>query len=276
MVPVLDRYRPAALAAAAILLAIGVLPGATGGANSAAPASFDAGAVDDVSEVGSSTGGVAAAPESGPTGETGGVPMPPVRTPSTVATGGTSSFVPPPRAAPAPSPSPSPSAPPPFDPGSFGADPDDEPEALRIVVTAYAATTGGTPVPTDVPDATLPVGTRIGQTDKASYLRLEGDETTLVLTEVADGRRGSDFEVAPVQACQILDAGWEGGENLSFSDAPEHDPEDCVDATVAVDGTWSIPLLGFSDPTDDRGLALVPSADAPIDFQVTFASVVAG
>ena len=36
-----------------------------------------------------------------------------------------------------------------------------------IVATAWASTTGGTPIPSDVPEGSLPVGARIDQVDKA-------------------------------------------------------------------------------------------------------------
>lgn len=276
LVPVLDRYRPAALAATAIIVAVGVLPGATGGSGLAAPAAFDAGFVDEADE--DVDDDLEAAAPSEPTGEldgqatAGAVPVPR----STVATPAPS--FPSPPASPAPAPS---SAPPPastFDPApSTGADDvaDDAPEELRIVAAAYASSTGGTPLPTDVPEGSLPVGARVDQMDKASYLRLDGSASALVLNELADGRRGSEFESSPVQACQITDAGWEPAENMAFSDAPAHDPEVCVLATILPDGRWSIPLDAFADPTDDRGIALVPAPDAPIDFQVTFAATVA-
>lgn len=287
MVPVLDRYRPAALAVSAVLVAVAVLPGATQGSESAAPAAFDAGPASDA-------GGFEDdfTSEPAPTEPSGAVdteaeasvpePASPGFTPS--APSSSPSFTPSP--APSPSPSFSPSAPAPSPPPQSSASPspaapaptlatpgnDDAEEPLRITVSGYASTTAGTPVPPDAPDGSLPVGTRVGQTDKASYIRLAGDGSTLVLTEIDDGRRGGDFESSPVQACQITDAGWKGGDNMTFADAPAHDPESCVAVTPQPDGTWSLPLISFADPTDDRGLALVPAPDAPLDFQVTFAA----
>ena len=152
---------------------------------------------------------------------------------------------------------------------------DDEPQPMRIVATAWASSTGGTPIPSGVPEGTLPVGTRVGQVDKASYIRLSGDETMVVLNEVADGRRGSDFESSPVQACQITASGWQTGESLSFDDAPAYDAKNCTEVTFGGNGTWTIQLGQFESPADNRGFALVPSAEAPLDFQVTFSSVAA-
>lgn len=272
LVPVLDRYRPAALAATAIIVAVAVLPGAGRGTGLAAPAAFDAGFVEDADEgvddeVASpsapATPGASAAPAASPAPRIAPTPAP--------------SFAPA-RPSPAPSSRPEPApAPAPASVPSTGGDDlaGEEPEALRIVTAAWASTTGGTPLPTEVPEGSLPVGARVDQVDKASYIRLSGGGSALVLTELADGRRGSDFETSPVQACQITDPGWEAAENMSFDEAPVHDPERCVAATMLADGRWSIPLTGFADPTDDRGIALVPAPDAPIDFQVTFAATVA-
>lgn len=274
LVPVLDRYRPAALAATAIIVAVAVLPGATGGSGLAAPAAFDAGFAEEPEDV--STDEVAApSPPSGglDVGSTPSAPPPPrvSAAPAPSFTAPRPSVTPAPRSAPAPSFDP----PPPSTGSEDDAAGDVEPEPLRIVAAAYASTTGGTPLPPEVPEGSLPVGTRVDQMDKASYIRLDGAASSLLLTELADGRRGGDFEAPPVQACQITEPGWEPAENMSFGDAPAHDPEVCVPATMLPDGRWSIPLNLFADPTDDRGIALVPAPDAPIDFQVTFAATVA-
>lgn len=274
LVPVLDRYRPAALAATAIIVAVAVLPGATQGTGIASPAAFDAGFVDDEGQEGQGGTEEVASPAAP---AAGGLPAPsaapaPRIAPATPAGSFTprssSSFD-----APAPTPAPTPRG----DLNGSGR-PDavaDDPEPLQIVAAAYASTTGGTPLPTEVPEGSLPVGARVDQVDKASYIRLSGSGSSLVLTELADGRRGSDFESAPVQACQITDPGWQAAENMSFDEAPAHDPDVCVPASMLPDGRWSIPLTMFADPTDDRGIALVPAPEAPIDFQVTFAATVA-
>lgn len=272
LVPVLDRYRPAALAATAIIVAVAVLPGASGGPGLAAPAAFDAGFVEDADDADQEVASPEAPPA--PVDEppvAGSVPVP--RSPT--ASPAPSFSAPRPSPAPAPRPAPAPAPTPAFGPPpSTGSDDggDDAADELRIVAAGYASTTGGTPLPPEVPEGSLPVGNRVDQVDKASYVRLDGSGSTLLLTELADGRRGSDFEVAPVQACQITDEGWEAAENMAFADAPAHDPEVCVAATMLPDGRWSIPLSAFADPTDDRGIALVPAPDAPIDFQVTFAA----
>ncbi|HSP03627.1 MAG TPA: hypothetical protein VLR27_09015 [Acidimicrobiales bacterium] len=152
-------------------------------------------------------------------------------------------------------------------------------ESLRIAAAGWASSTGGTPVGATVesiPEGALPVGTRVGQTDKVAFVRLAGDATALVLAEDAAGRRGSAFDASPVQLCQVTAAGWEAGEDQAMSDAPPHDPDLCAPGQQGADGTWSFTLTLFEDPTDDRGLALVPTADAPLDFQITFAGQALG
>lgn len=282
MVPVLDRYRPVALAAAAVLVAIAVLPGATRGSDSARQALFDAGAGNETDSAPTSAPATAA-PDGGdaPAGVGGSdvaaTPPPPDFSPSS----GNSSFSPSgasssERSAPA-SVQPTPTSVAPSPGFGAGTDSGSEPDPLRIVVTTYASTTGGTPIPDDTPDDSLPVGTRVGQTDKASYIRLSGEGDRLVLTEVSGGGRGGDFDTSPVQACQILDSGWEGSdEAVAFAEAPEHDPDDCVPVTPQGDGSWSLLLSGFADPADDRGFALLPSDDPPLDFQVDFAARASG
>lgn len=283
MVPVLDRYRPAALAVLAVLVAVAVLPGAVSGSAPPEQAAFDAGAVpdDDFGDDEDPVSVPSTAPSDDDADASTVVPAPAPDTftqPDRSFSPSDDSFSSPPPSSSSDSPSSSDSsstAPAPFipSPDSGSASDDADPEPLRIVGSAYASTTAATPLPDDIPEGSLPVGTRVGQTDKASYIRLAGDETTLVLAEVADGRRGSDFEATPVAACRITDAGWESStEAMAFSEAPEHDPEECVPVTRDQDGVWSVDLGGFGDPADPAGFALVPSEDAPIDFQVTFAA----
>lgn len=296
MVPVLDRYRPAALAAAAVLVAIIVLPGAERAGN-AGPVAFegssssafgefedsDAGVDEVAADVpadegadGFATDDAVAAPSFSPADESPSFSAP---------DSGSSSFSP----SPSPSfdPSPSPSDPstspspgssfapgPAFEPPAAGDD-GDTPSPLRIVASLWASATGGTPLPSGVPEDSLPVGTRIGQTDKVSFVRLTGDAKQLVLREVEDGRRGNDFESSPVRVCQVTDPSWESGENVALSDAPEYDTDTCVDLVDGGDGTWSANLAVFPSPTGEAGLALVPAAEPPMDFQLTFATAAA-
>lgn len=280
--PTIDAYRPVALAVAAILGLVVVLPGATGGDGGSPVSDFastPAAAEDGVSsDAPPTTGGAtrggsddADVPTTGPVGS-------PVALPATAPR----AAVPLPSArssSPPPSPDPGGAADAPRPPaggavsggsGSLDSDP------LQIVASGWASSTGGSPVPTaeaeNVPEGTLPVGTRLGQTDKVSFVRLSGEGSALVLAEDAAGRRGRSFEAPPVQLCAISEGTWEAGEAQPMSEAPQHDPDSCVPAQQRPDGTWAFNLSVFPDPADERGFALVPAADAPIDFQITFAA----
>lgn len=170
---------------------------------------------------------------------------------------------------PSPSPRPSGSAPPAVaEPPSGGA-----PAPLTVREAGWASQGAGTPLATvGVPDGTLPVGTRLGQVDKASFVRLDGDATTLVLAEEPSGARASVGDPA-VQACVIVadDAAWTAAEGMSFDDAPAWDPNACADGVRGDDGTWTFDLGTLALHAGDAGFALVPTADAPVDFQVAFA-----
>ncbi len=114
----------------------------------------------------------------------------------------------------------------------------------------------------------LPVGKRIGQTDKYSFVRLNGDAPVLILTEVADGAR-TTAGVVGVSACQITDDTWAEQDNVPSDRAPKFDSTKCAVGTRAADGSWSFDLTPFPTPTDRRGFALVPTG-ASIDYQVNF------
>lgn len=149
----------------------------------------------------------------------------------------------------------------------------DEPWApLTIQAAGWASEASGSPVATiGVPDGTLPVGTRLGQVDKASFVRLDGTDTSLVLVEEPGGRRAA-VGAPSVKACAIdvADSGWVASEAMSFDEAPSWDPNACVEGVVADDGTWTFDLTSFPSRTAAAGFALVPTRDAPLDFQVTF------
>lgn len=145
-------------------------------------------------------------------------------------------------------------------------------QPLTVRASAWASQGSGTPLATvGVPEGTLPVGTRLGQVDKASFVRIEGTATSLVLTEDPAGSRAGVGD-ASVQACAVepADAAWVEAEAMSFDDAPDWDPNACADGVRSDDGTWRFDLGSFASRTGDAGFALVPTADAPLDFQVTF------
>jgi hypothetical protein len=142
---------------------------------------------------------------------------------------------------------------------------------LIVTDKAWASQEAGTPLDTQgVPDGDLPVGTRLGQVDKASYVRLSGSESTLKLREDAAGNRAPANGEPLIRACQITDASWKPATAEGFGSAPKYDTGACVDGKRAADGTWSFDLSNFDDATDARGFALVPAAGAPVDFQVAF------
>ncbi len=135
---------------------------------------------------------------------------------------------------------------------------------------AWASRTAGTPLASDgVPKGTLPVGTRAGQDDKLSYIRLSGDETVLRLAEETTGRATVQGPAA-VKACRITVAGWKEGEAIAIADAPPSDPNACVEGAKSPEGLWTFDLSSFPDRTDARGFALRPGKGAGVDFQVAF------
>lgn len=155
-------------------------------------------------------------------------------------------------------------------PGGFEAA---KPTPLTITARLYATLGAGTPLATqDVPDKSSPVGNRVGQEDKRSYVRLAGTATELVLTEAPKGRetRGP----ALVRACQVLDADWREDKGVALTAAPKFDAGACVLGIRASDGVWSFDLSGFASPTDSRGIALTAAPGSDVDFQVNFAEIV--
>lgn len=140
---------------------------------------------------------------------------------------------------------------------------------LRVAGSGWASQGAGTPLASaGVPEGTLPVGKRLGQLDKASFVRLTGSGFELVLTEHPEGARG--MEEPSVQACEITEPGWPEEEAMSFEEAPEWDPDACAPGTRNDDGTWTFALAVFAPASEGPGLALVPGPEAPVDFQVTF------
>ena len=120
----------------------------------------------------------------------------------------------------------------------------------------------------DVPEGTFPVANRLGSVDRVSFLRLSGEDATLVLVEDADAAREA-LGPGAVAACPIEDEGWAEEPEQSFEDAPTWREDACV-AGVEADGRWSFDLGSFPDRTGDAGFALVPTVNAPADFQVGF------
>jgi hypothetical protein len=155
---------------------------------------------------------------------------------------------------PSPSPSPSPSPEPP------------ESTAPTVLYTGWATRAADTPAGTiGVPDGSLPVGNRLGQTDKVSFVRLGGDWQTLAVRVDPDGTAG--VGEPSVRACAITTASWEPRSGAGFEDAPTWG-DDCVAGVADAAGeTWSFEV----GQIDHRfGVALVPAPDAPVEFQIAF------
>ena len=158
------------------------------------------------------------------------------------------------------------SVPPPTAPG-----PSAPPTEAPLVVRGggWASRLPATPLPSDeVPDGTFPVANRLGSVDRVSFLRLSGDGSALVLVEDADAAREA-LGPGAVAACPIEDEDWAEEPEQSFDDAPTWREDACV-AGVESDGRWTFDLSSFADRTGDAGFALVPTVDAPADFQVGF------
>jgi len=140
---------------------------------------------------------------------------------------------------------------------------------LTVAAKGWASREAGTPLAaTGVPDGELPVGNRVGQIDKASFVRLSGGDSTLTLDEDTDNAR-SVAGPGTVQACPIT-ATWTAADGMSMDQAPAYDASKCVPGKRADDNTWTFDLGSFSDRASGNGFALVPAPDAPVDFQVTF------
>ncbi|HVM07945.1 MAG TPA: hypothetical protein VM345_05765 [Acidimicrobiales bacterium] len=121
-----------------------------------------------------------------------------------------------------------------------------------------------------VPEGGLPVGKRLGDTDKISFVRLGGASKALVLN-VSTATGANRFpDAAKVRACRILSPSWEAKPAQSFDAAPPYDRNACSIGEAQADGTWRFDLDGFSDAADARGFALVPADDAGSDFQLVF------
>ncbi len=135
----------------------------------------------------------------------------------------------------------------------------------RLVATAWASASAGTPLAdAGVPDGSLPVGTRVGERDKFSFLRYDVAPGVVELAVDPDGSRGIGAPL--VQACRVTTSGWDSGVAMDFDEAPQWDPSACVDGRADGD-SWVFDVAGL-DATE--GIALVPPPDAPLDYQVAF------
>lgn len=193
---------------------------------------------------------------------------------------------PPPSIAPgptAPAPPPTTASPPPLTEPPIGR-PDDGTAPTTVPLTVrgfgWASQLPPTPLPTDeVAEGTAPVAMRLGRVDRVSFLRLDGADDSLELTEHDESAREALGD-GTVAICPILDADWAEEPGQSFDDAPEWDQKSCV-AGAENDGRWTFDLSSFAASAasgDDQfepivaktGFALVPTSDAPPDFNIAF------
>lgn len=151
-------------------------------------------------------------------------------------------------------------------------DDDRSPSPLAVRGSGWASRLPPTPLPADdVPDGRLPVANRLGSVERVSFVRLAGDGTTLELVEDPDAAR-EVLGPAAVAVCPIVDPSWSEEPGQSFDDVPEWDESACV-AGSETDGRWRFDLSSFDDVAGDAGFALVPTTEAPPDFQVAFVVV---
>jgi hypothetical protein len=140
-------------------------------------------------------------------------------------------------------------------------------EPLTITASGYASATGGTPLEQDPGAGILPVAATGGNTNKRTFLRLAGDETTLILKEAADGQVRSD--AGGVKACAIT-ADWQPARGAALSAGPAYDENSCSTGVRAADGTWTFDVSNFAPLADSKGIALTPAAGTASTFEVRF------
>jgi hypothetical protein len=145
------------------------------------------------------------------------------------------------------------------------------PDPVALVVRGFGWGSSLSGVPNNgVPDGTMPVAKRLGNLDKASFIRLSGTATVLTLLEDTAGAREAIGD-GLVVACAITDAGWEEKPDQALADAPSWDANACVTG-IERDDTWTFDFSAFDDRAGQAGFALVPAPGAPADFQLTFAA----
>lgn len=136
---------------------------------------------------------------------------------------------------------------------------------LTVVRSGWWSRTANTPLGgTGVPEGTLPVGKRVGQDDKISFVELVGDGPLLTFGEEAEGAR-QQVGAPKLSLCPLTEEWKEGA---PMSDTPAFDTTSCVAGSYTAGGTWSFDLTTYGDPGAWAGFAIVPAPDAPLDFQV--------
>jgi hypothetical protein len=136
---------------------------------------------------------------------------------------------------------------------------------LFIVRSGWWSATAATPLGGEgVAEGTLPVGKRVGQDDKRSFIELAGDESILTMKEEAEGSR-QQLGAPQIQICPISTE-WEDAEGMTES--PPYDTNSCVTGSYGDGGVWTFDLTQFGAVAEWAGFAIVPAPGAPVDFQV--------
>lgn len=243
------RYRPVALAIAAALVGLRLLP-----LDGDPPQATEAAAPITTSVPLQAPASPAPADRDGGAASTGATVAPsPLRIPSRSPS--------PPASAPAPTtPAPTPVA----EVATPAPAPTTTLPAPSIRYTAWAQAERPTSLLAEEPaDDVLPVAARLGEVDRVSFLRLEGPWDELVL-RFAPG--SSEPPTDGLAACPIVTATWDPARGEAIADAPRWDPASCVLGSPGV-GAWHF-AVGAIDRT--HGVAIVPDPEAGIDFGVAF------
>jgi hypothetical protein len=143
---------------------------------------------------------------------------------------------------------------------------------LRVTGGGYAAADAGTPLATaGIPAGSAAVGSRAGQVDKVTYVRLSGTPGVLQLKVDASGANVLD-QNAVLAACPVTQANWQVGQGEVTPTAGP--PYSCGVSSPGVrssDGTsWTFELSSFDL---SNGVAIVPvtsTTEVSKSFQVVF------
>lgn len=160
--------------------------------------------------------------------------------------------------------------PPPPAPSTTTTTTEPQPTPRSVVAFGWTSSTAGAPGDgAEVPDDGMPVAARTGGVDRASYVRMGGDHPVLALALVEDGSAQRLVALASVEACVVAEDDWELGRAASPADAPPHDADRCVEGRQ-VDGRWEFDVGSLGADVD--AIALLPVAEGPVTFQVTFSA----
>ena len=145
-------------------------------------------------------------------------------------------------------------------------------EPLRITGGGYAAADAGTPLATaGIPAGSVGVGSRAGQVDKVTYLRLSGTARVLRLKVDASGASVLD-QNAVLAACPVTQSSWKVGQgDVAPAAAPPYSCGLTAPGVRSNDGTsWTFDVSSIDL---SNGLAIVPVVtltEVTNSFQVVF------